>query len=57
MKIVAINHDIKELKEKLREVVKDFTETNEDVHISLVYYEIHTYKKIEKKVKKNKKKS
>jgi hypothetical protein len=38
-------HNIPELKDKIREVVKDYLKTNEDIHISVVYYEVNTYKK------------
>ena len=50
--IIALNNNNKELKEKIRNVVKDHLKTN-DVHISVVYYEVNTYKK-PLKVKKGK---
>ena len=37
--------DIKELKEKIREVVSDFLNLHKDIHISVVYYEVNSYKK------------
>ena len=43
--IIGINHNIKELKEKIRELVKDFLKTNEDIHISVIYYEVNDYRK------------
>lgn len=47
-KIIALNNNVKELKEKIRQVVKDYLKTNDDVHISIVYYEVNTYKKPKK---------
>ena len=54
MKIISLNpeYNIAELKEKIRQVVKEHTGTKEDIHISFIYYEVRTYKKIPKKKKK-----
>lgn len=51
MKIISLNpeYNIPELKEKIRQVVKEHTGTKEDIHISVVYYEVKTYKKPKKK--------
>lgn len=48
MKVIALTNNIKELKENIRQLVKDYLKTNEDVHISIVYYEVKTYKKPKK---------
>ena len=53
MKIIPLNNESKELREKVRKVVQDHLNTTEDVHVSVVYYEVHTYKKPLKKGKKN----
>ena len=45
MKIIALNNSSPELKEKIRKVIKDHLKTNDDIHISVVYYEVHTHKK------------
>ena len=45
MKITALNNSSVELKEKIRQVIKDHLDTNDDIHVSVVYYEINTYKK------------
>lgn len=54
MRIIAFTHNTRELKEKIRAVIKDHLETNEDIHVSLVYYEVRTYKKPPKGKKKKK---
>jgi hypothetical protein len=47
MKIITLNpqYNIPELKEKIRQVVREHTGTKEDIHISVIYYEANTYKK------------
>jgi len=50
-KIIALNNSSAELKEKIRQVIKDHLDTNDDIHISVVYYEVNSYKKPLKKVK------
>ena len=52
LKVIALNNDILELKEKIKQVVKDHLKTDDDIHVSVVYYEAHSYKKPLKKKKK-----
>jgi len=49
MSIIALNNSSPELKEKIRQVIKHHLKTNDDIHVSVVYYEVHTYKKPIKK--------
>jgi hypothetical protein len=51
MEIISPNpeHNVKELKEKIRSVIQEFTKTNESINISVVYYDLNTYKKPLKK--------
>ena len=42
------DYDVSELKKKIREVVKEYTKTNKDISISVVYYETKSFKKIKK---------
>jgi len=51
MKIITLNpqYNIPELKEKIRQVVREHTGTKEDIYISVIYYEAHTFKKPPKK--------
>jgi len=53
MKIIPLNNSSKELKEKIRKVIKEHLNTNDDIHVSVVYYEVNTYRKPLKKGKKN----
>jgi septum formation topological specificity factor MinE len=51
--IISIDskYNIKEMKEEIREVIKKHTEAmKDDIHISILYYEINKYK-IPKKAK------
>lgn len=50
-KIIALDpiNNIPELKEEIRKVIERFT--NEDVHVNIIYYETHSYKKPLKKRK------
>lgn len=48
-KIIALNNSSIELKEKIRQVIKDHLKTNDDIHVSIVYYDVHTFKKPLKK--------
>ena len=50
-KIIALNNSSIELKEKIRQVIKDHLKTNDDIHVSIVYYDVHTFKKPLKKGK------
>jgi hypothetical protein len=53
MKVTSLNpeYNIPELKEKIRQIVKEYTGTKEDIHISVIYYEVRTYKNTKKKKK------
>lgn len=53
MEIITLNpkYDIPELKDKIREVIREHINTHEDIHISVVYYEVNTYKKPKKRKK------
>ena len=47
MKIISLNpeYDTKELKEGIRKVIKEHVATEDSVQVSIVYYEVRTYKK------------
>lgn len=52
--IVSINreYNIKEMTKEIREVIEKYTQVmKDDIHISVIYYEIHKYKKIKTKKK------
>jgi hypothetical protein len=51
MKVITFNpeYNIPELKDKIRAVIREHTKTHEDIHISVVYYEVKTYKKPKEK--------
>lgn len=53
MEILTLNpeYNIPELKDKIREVIRKHLNTHEDIHISVVYYEVNTYKKPKKRKK------
>ena len=40
--------NLPELKDKVRKLVNEYNESNQDVHVSFVSYEIKTYKKPKK---------
>ncbi len=54
MEITSINpeYNIPELKDKIRELVKEYENKNQDIHISVIYYEVNTFKKPKSKKKK-----
>ena len=54
LEIISLNSEIKNLKEKIRVLIQEETKTIDNIYVSVVYYEVNTYKKPLKK-KKNKK--
>jgi len=49
--IISINieYDIKEMKQEIRKVIEKYTRAmKDDIHISVLYYEIKKYKKLKK---------
>jgi len=56
MEIISFNpeYNIPELKDKIREIVKEYENKNQDIHISVIYYEVNTFKKPKSKKKKGK---
>lgn len=53
MEITSVNpeYNIPELKDKIRELVKEYENKNQDIHISVIYYEVNTFKKPKSKKK------
>ena len=49
MRVICLTPKLDKLKDEIREVIAKHT--NEDIHISVVYYETNTYKKPLKKKK------
>ncbi len=56
MEIISVTpkYNIPELKDKIREVVKEYEDQNQDIHISVLYYEVNTFKKPKIQKKKGK---
>lgn len=55
--IVSINteYNIKEMKQEIREIIEKYTQVmKDDIHISVLYYEINKYKKVNKKKRREK---
>jgi len=56
MEIISIDpeYNIPELKDKIREIIKEYEDKNQDIHISVLYYEVNTFKKPKLQKKKGK---
>jgi hypothetical protein len=56
VEIITLNpeYNIPILKDKIREIVKEYEDKNQDIHISAIYYEVNTFKKPKSKKKKGK---